>query len=146
MTTNPAEVTLTSPRSALAQRVVAGFGLAATVAGMVALAFSGEPWWAIVLWELGLLVAVIFCAAIWSSAGSDAQETVALRAKGTVVVAEVLDSTAEDDGDSISHVLRLWIPVSGDGFEVHHRCHHYDGEKHVSVLVDPVVRTWGVIH
>ena len=146
MTTTPAEVILTSPRSALGQRVVAGVGLVSTVAGMVVLAVSGLAWWWIVLGELALLVTVLFCAAIWSSAGTDAQETVALRAKGTVVVAEVLDSTTEDDGDSISHVLKLWIPVSGDGFEVHHRCRHYDGEKQVRVLVDPVVRTWGVIH
>ncbi|WP_143466610.1 hypothetical protein [Lentzea kentuckyensis] len=146
MTTNSAEVVLTSTRSALGQRVVAGFAFVATLAGMVALAFAGGPWWAILLGELGLLVTVLFCAAIWSSAGSDAKETVALRATGTVVLAEVRESIAEDDGDSVMHLLRLWIPVSGDGFEVHHRCRHYGGEQQVKILVDPATRTWGALH
>ncbi|RDI17112.1 hypothetical protein [Lentzea flaviverrucosa] len=145
MTTNPAEVTLTTPGSARAQRIVAGAAIAAVVPAMVWLAFSGQQWWAIVLWELGLLVVLFGLLAIWSTAAESAKETVALRAKGTVVVAEVLDSTAHDDGEGVSHELTLWIP-SGGGFEVHHRCGHYSGEQHLRVLVDPVVRTWGVVH
>jgi hypothetical protein len=145
VTTNPAEVVLTSPRSALAQRVFSGFTIAALAGGMALLAFSDEPWWAIALWELGMLFVVVIMFALWSSAGESARETVSLRARGTTVVAEVLDSTEHDDGESVSHSLRLWIPVSG-GFEVHHKCNHYDGEQHLRVLVDPVVRTWGVVH
>ncbi|MET9631936.1 hypothetical protein ABZX92_31175 [Lentzea sp. NPDC006480] len=140
------EVVLTSRGSALVQRIISGVSLAGTLVGMVVLAFSDEPWWAIVLWELGLLVGALVCVAIWSSAGSDAKDTVALRATGTVAVAEVLESTREDDGDSYSHLLKLWIPVSGDGFEVHHRCHHYSDEQQVRVLVDPATRTWGALH
>ncbi|MEU3642102.1 hypothetical protein AB0E59_01880 [Lentzea sp. NPDC034063] len=146
MTANPAEVSLTSPRSATAQRLVSGLALVAVVAGGVAVAFSGEPWWAIVLWEFALLVTAVICAAIWASAGESAKETAALRAKGITVVAEVLDSTAHDDGESVSHALTLWIPASGGGFEVRHHCDHYDGEQHLQVLVDPAVRTWGVVH
>jgi hypothetical protein len=140
------EVILTSPKSAVGQRVVSGFGFVCTLTGMVVLAFSGQPWWAIVLWELALLVTLLFCAAIWSSAGSDARDTVALRAKGIVVTADVLESTREDHGESVDHVLKLWIPVRGGGFEVHHRCHHYEGEQQVRVLVDPASRTWGALH
>jgi len=145
VTTNPAEVTLTSPRSALAQRVVAGLAIAAVVPAMVWLVFSAQPWWAIALWEFGLLVVLFGMLAIWSTAAESAKETVALRATGTTVAAEVLDSTAHDDGEGVSHELTLWIP-SGDGFEVHHRCGHYNGEQRLMVLVDPVVRTWAVVH
>ncbi|MDX8049952.1 hypothetical protein SK571_11220 [Lentzea sp. BCCO 10_0798] len=80
-----------------------------------------------------------------ASTATTPRPTVALRATGTTVVAEVLDSTAHDDGEGFSHELTLWIP-SGSGFEVHHRCGHYSGEQRLMVLVDPVVRTWAVVH
>ena len=146
MVANPAEVTLTTPRSALVQRVIAGAAIAALAGGMAVLAFSDQAWWAILLWELGMFVVLFGMLALFSSAGESAKETSALRARGTVVVAEVLGSTAHDDGESVSHELRLWVPVPGGGFEVHHRCDRYDGEQHFHVLVDPVVRTWGVVH
>lgn len=145
MTANPAEVSLTSPRSALGQRVLAGLTITALAGGMAVLAFSDEPWWSILLWELGMLVVVILVMALWATAGESAKETASLRARGTTVVAEVLDSTAHDDGESVSHVLTLWIPAGG-GFQVHHRCDRYEGEQHFEVLVDPVVRTWAVVH
>ncbi|KJK50602.1 hypothetical protein UK23_10135 [Lentzea aerocolonigenes] len=140
------EVVLTSRASALVQRIISGVSLAGALVGMVVLAFADEPWWAVVLGELGLLVSALICVAIWSAAGSEAKDTVALRATGTVAFAEVLESTREDDGDSCSHVLKLWVPVPGDGFEVRHRCHHYSGEQQVRVLVDPATRTWGALH
>ncbi|MGW6443160.1 hypothetical protein [Lentzea sp. NPDC055074] len=145
MTANPAEVSLTSPRSALVQRVLAGITIAALAGGMAVLAFSDEPWWSILLWELGMLVVVVLMLALWATAGESAKETASLRARGTTVVAEVLDSSAHDDGESVSHELTLWIP-SGGGFQVHHRCDRYEGEQHLEVLVDPVVRTWAVVH
>ncbi|GGM85814.1 hypothetical protein GCM10011609_22540 [Lentzea pudingi] len=145
MAPNPSEVSLTSPRSALAQRVFAGFTITAVAGGMAVLAFSDEPWWAILLWELAMLVVVVLMLALWATAGESAKETAALRARATAVVAEVLDSTRHDDGETVSHELTLWIP-SGGGFQVHHRCDRYEGEQHLEVLVDPVVRTWAVVH
>ncbi|MFD4637703.1 hypothetical protein ACFWN2_10340 [Lentzea sp. NPDC058436] len=108
MTTNPAEVVLTSPRSALAQRVLSGVTIAALAGGMAVLAFSDEPWWAIALWELGMLVVVVIMLALWASAGESAKETAALRANGTTVVAEVLDSTSRDDSETVT---RAWAVV-----------------------------------
>ncbi|MFJ5985761.1 hypothetical protein [Lentzea sp. NPDC092896] len=145
MTANPVEVSLTSPRSALVQRVLAGLTITALAGGMTAVAVSDESWWSILLWELGMLVVVVLMLALWSTAGESAKETASLRAKGTTVVAEVLDSTAHDDGESVSHELTLWIP-SGGGFQVYHRCDRYEGQQHFEVLVDPVVRTWAVVH
>ena len=145
VTTNPSEVTLTSPRSALAQRVLAGTALVATVGIMAVPVFFDEPWWVIVLWELGMLVVVVILLALWASAGESAKETASLRARGITVTAEVLDSTEHDDGESVSHSLTLWIPVPDGGFEVSHRRHRYHGEQHLEVLVDPVVRTWAVV-
>ncbi|GHH33498.1 hypothetical protein [Lentzea cavernae] len=145
MTTNPAEVTLTSRSAARVQRVLSAISIAAVLAGGVAIALSGLRWWAIMLWELGLLLVLFVLAALWSSVSSEEQKTAALRAKGIAAVAQVLDSTREDDGETVTHVLTLWIP-SGGGFEVHHRCGHHDGERHLEVLVDPETHTWAVVH
>ncbi|MFD5825573.1 hypothetical protein [Lentzea sp. NPDC060358] len=146
MTTSPTEVVLTSRGSGVIQRVLAGVSIVAAVAGGVAVARSDQPWWGIALCELGVLVGVFVMLAIWSSAADNAEETTALRATGRTVLADVLDSEAHDNGDGTSHLLTLRIPVPGDGFEVRHWCHHYDGEQQFPVLIDPATRTWAVIH
>lgn len=146
MTTRPTEVVLTSRGSALIQRVLAGVSIVAAAAGGIAVALSDQPGWGIALCELGILVGVFVLMAIWSSAAENAKETTALRATGKTVLADILDSEAHDDGESISHQLTMWIPVSDSGFEVGHWCHRYDGEQQLPVLIDPATRTWAVIH
>ncbi|MEU7476786.1 hypothetical protein AB0A63_12450 [Lentzea sp. NPDC042327] len=146
MTTNPAEVVLTSRGSATAQRVIAGASLVGIAAIGVVVALSDLPWWGIALTELGVVLIALIMMAIWSSAAEDAKQTTALRATGTTVLADVLGSEAHDDGESTSHLLTLWVPVPGGGFEVGHWCHRYDGEQQLPVLVDPVTRVWGVVH
>ncbi|WP_434443487.1 hypothetical protein [Lentzea sp. E54] len=153
MTTNPAEVSLTSPRSALAQRVLAGVTIAATAAGMVLFAFSDEPWWAIALWELGMLVVVFLMLALWATATESAKETVALRASSTTVAGEILDGSVYEESDDITYELTLWIPLPDGGFQVRHRCSHHvcsaaakRGDGQLTVLVDPKVHTWAVVH
>lgn len=151
MTTNPAEVTLTSPGSATAQRVIAGLALSATVAGMAVLAFSGEPWWAILLWELGLLVVVFIMLALWFSAADSAKETVALQAVGTTVLAEVFDKTVFEDSDEVYYELTFWVPLPDGGFQAKHRCSRtscsvQEPGGRLTVLVDPKLHTWGIVH
>ncbi|MFD4675949.1 hypothetical protein ACFWNN_39925 [Lentzea sp. NPDC058450] len=146
MTTTAAEVVLTNPAIAVAQRAFAGTVAAALAVGMVALAFSDEPWWAIVLWELALLGGVSVMYAVWSSAGRSAARTTALHAKGTTATAEVVSSTKDFDGESVTHDLTLWIPLEDSGFEVRHQCTSYRDQKHLPVLVDPSDRTWAVVH
>ncbi|WP_394620271.1 hypothetical protein JNUCC0626_14555 [Lentzea sp. JNUCC 0626] len=146
MTTTPAEVVLTNPAIAVAQRAFAGTVAAALALGMVALPFSGDPWWAIVLWELAELGGLFIMFRVWSSAGTSASETTALRAKGTTVTAEVVSSTKDFDGESVTHELKLWIPLEDGGFEVRHHCNHYRGQPQLKVLVDPADRTWAVVH
>ncbi|ANZ41089.1 hypothetical protein BBK82_39015 [Lentzea guizhouensis] len=145
VTANPAEVVLTSRGSATTQRVLAGASIIGAAALGVAIALSDLPWWGIALAELGVLVVVLIMMAIGASASDNARETTALRATGRTVVADVLDSEAQDDGETTSHRLTLWIPVDG-GFEVGHWCHHYGGEQQLQVLVDPATRVWGVMH
>ncbi|MGI5500383.1 hypothetical protein [Lentzea sp. CA-135723] len=146
MTTTPAEVVLTNPATAVAQRAFAGTVAAALAVGVVALPFSGGPWWAIVLSELVVLVGVFVMYRVWSSAGTSASRTTALRARGTATTAEVVSSTKDFDGESVTHELKLWIPLEDSGFEVHHQCNHYRGEQNLEVLVDPADRTWAVLH
>ncbi|MEU0877351.1 hypothetical protein ABZ345_02030 [Lentzea sp. NPDC005914] len=149
MTTTPAEVSLTSRSSAIVQRVFAGVTLAAVVAAMVVLGFSGEPWWAITLWELGLLVTVFLMLALWSSAGESAKGTTALLAGGTKVLGEVTEKGVTDDGEATFYEIRLRIPVAGDGFHAWHRCPRCSDLEignRIHVLVDPDARTWAVAH
>ncbi|MGW6929000.1 hypothetical protein ACWGE0_02985 [Lentzea sp. NPDC054927] len=151
MTTSPAEVVLTSRNSAKVQRALAGVSIAASVAGGAALVFSGQPWWAILLWELGILVTVLFLLAIWSSAASDAQETAALIAAGTKVLGDVIDNTRYDETDTVYHLLTVWIPLPDGGFQARHRCSQAECTSlepggRLTVLVDPAVHTWAVLH
>ncbi|MEV6235106.1 hypothetical protein [Lentzea sp. NPDC051838] len=151
MTTNPPEVTFTSRKSAVAQRVIAGVSIVAVAAGAIALAFSGEPWWAIALWELGLLVTLMFLLAVFSSARSDADETAALVAAGTKVTGEVMDKTLYDTGDSIYYLLTVSVPLPDGGFEARHRCSQQECKDlepggRITVLVDPQTRAWAVLH
>ena len=131
--------------------MLAGVTIAATVAGMAVLAFSDDPWWAIMLWELGMLVVVLLMVALWATAAESAKETVALRAAGTTVLGEVVDKTVVDDHDEIYYELTFWVPLPGGGFEARHRCSRtacsvQEPGGRLTVLVDPVVRTWGVVH
>jgi hypothetical protein len=149
--TNPAEVTLTSPRSALAQRVLAGVALAAIVVGMAVLAFSDQPWWGIVLEELVLLVVVFIVLAIWFSASDSAKKTVALRAAGTEVLGEVTGKTESDDGDDVYYELTIRIPLPEGGFQGHHRCRRSicaarEPGGQIPVLVASRLRLWAVVH
>jgi len=118
---------------------------------MIAFGFSGEPWWAILLWDLGMLFVALIMLAIWGSAGQSAKETAALVAAGKQVLGEVTDKSVYDDSDDVYYDLTVWIPLPDGGFEVTHRCSHSGcsarrtGEK-LTVLVDPVVRTWAVVH
>ncbi|SMC77278.1 hypothetical protein [Lentzea albidocapillata] len=151
MTANPAEVSLTSRGSATVQRVLAGLSIAGVVACMIVLAFSGQPWWAILLWELGMLFVVLIMLAIWGTAGDSAKETAALAAAGTQVLGELTDKSLYDAGDDVYYDLTLWIPLPQGGFSVTHRCSRAEcssrrpGEK-IPMLVDPEVRTWAVFH
>ncbi|MDX8029177.1 hypothetical protein SK803_03095 [Lentzea sp. BCCO 10_0856] len=151
MTANPAEVVLTSRKSAKVQRALAGVSIVAALAGGVALVFSDQPWWAIVLWELGILFTVLFLLAIWSSAASDAQETAALVAAGTKVLGEVVDNTRYDETDTVYHLLTVWIPLRDGGFQARHRCGQAECTSlepggRLTVLVDPAAHTWAVLH
>ncbi|HUQ61417.1 hypothetical protein [Lentzea sp.] len=151
MAPNPAEVSLTSPRSAVAQRVIAGLSAAAVVAAMVVLALSGQPWWAILLWDLGLLVVVFIMLAIWFTAGESAKQTTALLAVGKQVLGEVVGRTEDDDGEDVHYELALWVPLPDGGFQATHRCRRAECSRRqpgdrLTVLVDPKVRTWAVPH
>ncbi|MGI5498638.1 hypothetical protein [Lentzea sp. CA-135723] len=151
MTTTPTEVTLTSRGSAIAQRVLAGVSLVGVVAGMVLAGFSDGPWWAILLWELALLVTAFIMLAIWSSAGDSARETTALEAAGTRVLSEVTDKSLYDDSDEKYYDLTLWLPLPDGGFEVGHRCGRPECAElrpgaRLPVLVDPRTRAWAVLH
>ncbi|MFC3893105.1 hypothetical protein ACFOWZ_16650 [Lentzea rhizosphaerae] len=151
MATNPAEVTLTSPRSALAQRVLAGLVLAAIVGGMAVLAFSDQPWWGIVLEELALLVLVFIVLAIWVTAGDSAEKTVALRAAGTEVLGEIIEKTESDDGDDVYYELTIRIPLPDGDFEGRHRCRRSGCAARrpggqIPLLVASRLRLWAVVH
>ncbi|GLY47240.1 hypothetical protein [Lentzea sp. NBRC 102530] len=146
MTTTPVEIVLTNPATAVAQRAFAGTTAVALAAGMIAVAFSDGPWWATVLWELALLAGVAVMVRVWSSAGTSATRSTALRAGGTTASAEVRNSTKDFDGESVTHDLTLWVPLEDSGFEVRHQCNHYRGERSLQVLVDPADRTWAVVH
>lgn len=133
------------------QRVIAGASIAAVLAGGVVLVFSDEPWWAILLWELALLVALFLLLALWSSAADDAREAAALVAAGTKVPGEILDKTVYDDNDTVYHLLTVRVALPDGGFEARHRCRHAEctslepGER-VTVIVDPKSRAWAVLH
>ncbi|MET9230287.1 hypothetical protein [Lentzea sp. NPDC003310] len=151
MTTSPVEVVLTDRGSARVQRVLAAVTIAASVASGVWLAFSGQAWWAIILWELGLLVVVFGMLALWTTAAESAEQTEALRAAGRAVLGEVTGKTVFDASDAVMYELTLWIPVPGGGFEDRHRCSRAgctDVERggRVTVLLDAATRTWAVIH
>lgn len=151
MATNPAEVTLTSPRSALAQRVLAGIVLAAIVGGMTVVAFSDQPRWGIVLEELALFVVVFIMLAVWFSASDSAKKTVALRAAGTEMLGEVTEKTESDDGDDVYYELTIRIPLPDGGFEARHRCRRSTCAArqpggNIPVLVAARLRLWAVVH
>ncbi|GLY47241.1 hypothetical protein [Lentzea sp. NBRC 102530] len=151
MTTNPVEVVLTDRGSARVQRALAAISIAASVAGGVVVAFSDQAWWAIVLWELGLLVVVFGMLALWTTASDDADQTAALREAGTLVRGEVTDKTVFDVSDAIMYELTLRIPVPGGGFEDRHRCSRSECTAvltggQVTVLLDATTRTWAVVH
>lgn len=146
-----AEVTLTSPRSALAQRVLAGIALAAVVGGMAVTAFSDQPWWAIVLEELALLVVVFLFLALWFSATDSARKTVTLRAAGTEMLGEVTEKTESDDGDEVYYELTIRISLPDGGFEARHRCRRSvcaarQPGGQIPLLVAPRLRLWAVVH
>ena len=153
MAAKPAEVSLTSRGAALAQRVLAVVTIAALAGGLVAFIVSGEPWWATALWGLCLLVVVVLMLALWFTAGESARQTAALRAVGTTVLGEVVDSSVFEESDEITYELTLRVPSPDGGVEVRHRCSRYvcseaakRGAGHLTVLVDPGVRTWAVVH
>ncbi|NUT93267.1 MAG: hypothetical protein HOY78_14730 [Saccharothrix sp.] len=150
---NPSQVWLTGPGAARAQKVVGGFLVVSTlVAGTLGVVYADAAW-EIVLWVAGALVMVLIGLGIAARAGEDARETVALRERGVAARAEVL-SAEENAGDDVSFALTLWIALPGGaGFQVVHSCGNDTcvnaarrSDAVVEVLVDPVVRTWAVVH
>jgi hypothetical protein len=151
VTTSPAEVEITTRRSALVQRVLAGVTIVAVGAGAVLLSLSGEAWWAILLGDLALLFTALIMLALWFSASESEQQTTALLAGGTKVSGEVLEKAVHDDGETVYRELTVRIPLADAGFQGHHRCSHtecadLEPGSRVTVLVDPVTRAWAVLH
>ena len=81
--------------------------------------------------------------------------TLAATAVGMVVVGsskvlgEVTHKHVTDDGEDTSYELALWIPLPDGGFRAWHlcgRCSNLEIGNRIPVLVDPVVRTWAVLH
>jgi hypothetical protein len=131
--------------------VLAGIALAAVVGGMAVTAFSDQPWWAIVLEELALLVLVFIALAIWVTASDSAKKTVALRAAGTEVLGEVTEKTESDDGDDVYYELTIRIPLPDGGFEGRHRCRRSACADRrpggqIPLLVASRLRLWAVVH
>ncbi|ANZ41088.1 hypothetical protein BBK82_39010 [Lentzea guizhouensis] len=140
MTATPTEVTLTSRSSALAQRVLAAVTIAALAGGLIAIIVTGSPWWATALWALCLLIVAFLMLALWFAAG-------------TMVPGEVVDSSVHEESDETTYEFTLWIPAPNGGFQARHRCSRHvcsETAKHgggwLTVLVDPEVRTWAVVH
>ncbi|WP_367128187.1 hypothetical protein [Saccharothrix sp. HUAS TT1] len=151
---NPSQVRLTDPRSARAQRITAwGVVVVGLTGGTVAVVFS-DAWWQVALWISATLLVVLIGWGIGASASNDARETAALRATGVAARAEVLAAERVDDHEDVSYDLTLWItPPGGVGFQVEHRCDKLTcvtaaqrPTALLDVLVDPAVRTWGVVH
>ncbi|HEX8868694.1 MAG TPA: hypothetical protein VF821_23745 [Lentzea sp.] len=151
MTTNPAEVVLTSRGSATVQRVLAGVSIVATLAGGVAIALTGQVWWAVLLQELGVLVLLLVLLALWGSAGANAEETTALVAAGEQVHAEVTEISRYDNGEGWMYELTLRIPLPDGDVETLHRCTRSECAQRppgsrVVVLIDHTTRNWAVLH
>ncbi len=151
---NPSQVELTSPRSALNQKIMAGIIITFVLAGCVIAIVMSDAWWQVVLWSAVALFMLIIGFGLGVNAGDAARATVALQAVGVTVRAEVLAAQVVRGVEDLSYDLTLWITLpDGTGFQVEHRCGEYtciaaarQPGSMVAVLVDPTVRTWGVIH
>ncbi|NUT53356.1 MAG: hypothetical protein HOV94_39635 [Saccharothrix sp.] len=145
---------MTGPRAAVVQKVVGGFTVVSTLlAGTLGVVYADAAW-QVVLWVVASVVVVLIGVGIGARAGEDARATVALRATGVASRAEVLEAVENAGEEDVSFALTLWVALPGGaGFQVVHSCGNQTcvtaaqrSGAVLEVLVDPVGRTWAVVH
>ncbi|MEU7528465.1 hypothetical protein AB0A74_22225 [Saccharothrix sp. NPDC042600] len=151
---NPSQVWLTAPGAARTQKVVGGFTVVSTLLAGTLGVVHADAAWQVVLWVVASVVVVLLGVGIAARAGEDARATVALRATGVATRAEVLSAEENAGEDDVSYALTLWVALPGGaGFQAVHSCGNHTcvsaaqrSDAVLEVLVDPVVRTWAVVH
>jgi hypothetical protein len=150
MTTSLTEVHLAKRLPFLAREILVLGSIFSVFAVGALLAFLGESWPVILLWEL-LPLAVLLLCAVWRPSRS-AQAAQVLFHGGTGTMALVREIKACDDADEADYEMTLFLKMADEHIEVTHRCSYRCSAAakrrsgQLYVLTDPQRRTWGVVH
>lgn len=145
------QVELTSRRSAVRQRWIAGMLTVVGAAG-VGLSFLVPDGWSVALMILVCLFIGVVGIGLWVNAGESAAATVELVKSGITVPLRVL-SAEEIHDDSVIQRLLLRLPVD-ELVVVQHQCSRWQcleaardaPGSEVPAIIDPVAKSWGVLH
>ncbi|MFD1322703.1 hypothetical protein [Micromonospora sonneratiae] len=145
---------LTTRRSARWERFLAVLITGSTVIGIGISVVHSDTWWQVLILVMAGLALLMIGLGLWFSAGLAVEATEKLEASGGRARAEILAAEEDGDDDIVYRLDLRIVPPGAEAFDVTHRCRKavciqaakQTPPVHLTALVDPVERTWGIVH